>query len=147
MQLGAVLWGASPGLLDAMERFGLSLGIAFQLKDDILGIEAEEAETGKSNTSDIAEGKATLLVHHAMKRAAPGQLTALQRVYGREDVSEEDRATVRGIFSATGAFDEAARRAEAYLAEAEKVVGDMTNDAGQTGLLLQLGDMMFRRRV
>ncbi|MDR2136682.1 MAG: polyprenyl synthetase family protein [Synergistaceae bacterium] len=147
LQLGAVLGGASPGLLAAMERYGMSLGIAFQLRDDILGVKAKEAETGKSNTSDIAEGKATLLVHYAMKRATPGQLATLRRVYGREDVSEEDRATIGDIFDATGAFAEVARRAEAYLAEAEKVVEDMTKDAEQTQLLRQLGNMMFRRKA
>jgi geranylgeranyl diphosphate synthase type I len=147
LQLGAVLGGASPDLLNAMERYGMSLGIAFQLRDDILGIEAEETETGKSSTSDIAEGKATLLVHYAMKRATPRQAAELRRVYGRENVSERDRAAVRDIFDATGAFAEVARRAEAYLTEAGKAVEDIAKDPEHVRLLSQLGDMMFQRKV
>ncbi|MDR1378406.1 MAG: polyprenyl synthetase family protein [Synergistaceae bacterium] len=147
LQLGAVLGRASPEPLDAMRRYGLSLGIAFQLRDDILGIEAEAMKTGKSNTSDIAEGKATLLIHHAMKQATPDQLTALRRLYGRENISERDRVAVRDIFDATGAFAEVARRAEAYLTEAGNAVEDITKDAEHVRLLSQLGNMMFQRKI
>jgi len=80
LRLGAVLGGASGELLDAMSRYGMFLGTAFQLRDDILGINATEAEIGKSNTSDIAEGKVTLLAYYAMKRATPAQLEQLRRI-------------------------------------------------------------------
>ncbi|MDR1377035.1 MAG: polyprenyl synthetase family protein [Synergistaceae bacterium] len=146
LQLGAVLGGASRTLLDAMKRYGLALGIAFQLKDDILGIEATEAEMGKSNTSDIAEGKVTLLAHYAMKGATPDQLRQLRQIYGNDTVSEEDRATVQNIFQSTGAFAEVTRRAETYLAEARGVVSDVTRDPDKTELLTHLCDMMFQRK-
>lgn len=146
LQLGAVLGGASRALLDAMRRYGLALGIAFQLRDDILGIEAAEAETGKSNTSDIAEGKVTLLAHYAMKRATPDQLRQLRQIYGCDTVSERDRMTVQNIFELTGAFAEVAGRAETYLAEAREVVSDVTRDPERAELLMQLCDMMFQRK-
>ncbi|MDR1979026.1 MAG: polyprenyl synthetase family protein [Synergistaceae bacterium] len=146
LQLGGVLGGASRELLDAMRRYGMALGVAFQLRDDILGIEATEAEMGKSNTSDIAEGKVTLLAHYAMKRATPEQLRQLRRVYGSDAVSETDRKTVQDIFESTGAFAEVARRAEAYLAEARGIVAEVTRDPVKVELLTQFGDMMLRRK-
>jgi geranylgeranyl diphosphate synthase type I len=146
LQLGAVLGGASKALLDAMKRYGAALGITFQLRDDILGIEATEAEMGKSNTSDIAEGKVTLLAHYAMKRATADQLGQLRQIYGCDTVSEKDRKAIQDIFRSTGAFAEVVRKAEAYLAEARNVIPDVTRDPGKIQLLTQLCDMMFQRK-
>ncbi|MDR2180784.1 MAG: polyprenyl synthetase family protein [Synergistaceae bacterium] len=146
LQLGAVLGGASQALLDALERYAVALGVTFQMRDDILGIEATEAEMGKSNTSDIAEGKVTLLAHYAMKRATADQLRQLSQIYGCEPVSEKERVTVQGIFQSTGAFDEVMRRAEKYLAEARDVIPHVTQDPGKIQLLTQLCDMMFKRK-
>jgi geranylgeranyl diphosphate synthase type I len=145
LRLGAVLAGASPELLDAMGRYGMALGVAFQLRDDVLGIAAAEAETGKSSVSDIAEGKVTLLAHHAMKHGKPEQLARLMEVYGREGVSEAGRRLVRDIFEGTGAFAQVNRRAEALLAEAKGTVAELTDDPEQAGLLTQLCDMMVER--
>jgi geranylgeranyl diphosphate synthase type I len=146
LQLGAMLGGASSRLLDAMGKYGMALGIAFQLRDDILGIEAEESETGKSNTSDIAEGKVTLLAHFAMKKATSKQRQQLRQIYGNESVSETDRLTIRDIFKRTGAFEKVARRAESYLDEARAKVNEITSEAGTAALLDQLADMMVKRR-
>jgi geranylgeranyl diphosphate synthase type I len=146
LQLGAVLGGASQALLDALKRYGAALGITFQLRDDILGIEATEVAMGKSNTSDIAEGKVTLLAHYAMKRATADQLGQLRQIYGCDTVSEKDRVTVQDIFQSTGAFAQVAQRAKAYLAEARDVIPDVTRDPGKIELLTQLCDMMFQRK-
>ena len=151
LRLGAVLAGAfqegaPPGLPDAMKRYGMSLGVAFQLKDDILGIDAEEEETGKSGASDIAEGKVTLPAHYAMKRATPEQLERLRLIYGKENVSESDRNVIRDIFESTGAFAETIGKMETYLAAAREVIPEITQDAEKTELLEQLCDLMLQRK-
>src|SRR5579859_4403380 len=58
---GAILAGADQALQDIIKRFGDNLGIAFQIQDDILGVFGSEVEIGKSVSSDIEEGKLTLL--------------------------------------------------------------------------------------
>lgn len=146
LRLGAVLGGASPELMDALRRYGVFLGMAFQLRDDILGIDATEAEIGKSNTSDIAEGKVTLLAYYAMKRATPVQLEQLRRIYGSGTVSEADRLTVREIFDSTGAFTETTKKAELFLSEATGIVDELTQNAEQAALLAQLGALMAQRK-
>ncbi|MCL2010449.1 MAG: polyprenyl synthetase family protein [Synergistaceae bacterium] len=146
LRLGAALAGASPELMDAMRRYGIFLGTAFQLRDDVLGINAAEEDIGKSNTSDIAEGKVTLLAYYAMKRAAPAQLGQLRRIYGSGAVSEADRVIVRNIFESTGAFAEVTKKAESYLAEAAGIIDEITQNAEHAALLAQLGDMMARRK-
>jgi geranylgeranyl diphosphate synthase type I len=147
MQLGAVLAGAPQGLLRGLEDFGLSLGVAFQLRDDILGIQAAEEETGKSGASDIAEGKATLLIHYALKNASADDRRRLSEIYGRPSVSESDREAVQAIFSSTGAFDAVARYAERCLGEAKRLIPGVTRDAQYAALLTQLSDMVFLRKA
>jgi geranylgeranyl diphosphate synthase type I len=146
LQLGAVLAGGTRKLLHDMEIFGLSLGAAFQLRDDILGIQAAENEIGKSNISDIAEGKATLLIHHALKNASAVDRDRLREIYGRSSVSDGDRDAVQAIFASTGAFDTVARRAEQCLSEAKKLIPGMTQNDEHISLLTQLSDMIFLRR-
>jgi geranylgeranyl diphosphate synthase type I len=149
MQLGAVLAGGprTRNLLRDMESFGLSLGVAFQLKDDVLGVQAAEEDIGKSNTSDIAEGKVTLLIHHALKNAPADDRRRLKEIYGRPSVSDADRETVQAIFTSTGAFDAAARRAELCLGEARRLIPNMARNAEHAALLAQLSDKMFFRKT
>jgi geranylgeranyl diphosphate synthase type I len=142
MQLGAALAGAPPELLRGMEDFGLSLGVAFQLRDDILGVQAAAKETGKSDTSDIAEGKATLLIHCALKNSPEADRRRLLEIYGQPSVSESGREAVQAIFSSAGAFDAAARRAELCLGEARRLIPGVTRSAEYADLLTQLIGMI-----
>ncbi|TFC96655.1 MULTISPECIES: polyprenyl synthetase family protein [Cryobacterium] len=78
--IGAALAGAGPEHLDALRAFGLPLGIAFQLRDDLLGVFGDASVTGKPSGDDLREGKRTVLV--ALARAqltdtARGELDAL----------------------------------------------------------------------
>jgi geranylgeranyl pyrophosphate synthase len=68
MQLGALLADCSDLLLNNIAGFGSPLGIAFQLKDDILGLYGDEKQIGKPNLSDLCEGKQTLLMKFGADR-------------------------------------------------------------------------------
>ena len=57
LSVGAVLGGADDKILKTVEKFGYYVGLAFQLRDDVLGVFGDSEETGKSNESDILEGK------------------------------------------------------------------------------------------
>jgi len=146
LQLGALAAGTDDGTLERMEKFGMSLGIAFQIKDDILGIQGSERETGKSNTSDITEGKVTLLIHYALKNATPGQLERIKKIYGATSVSEEERLEISEIFLETKAFESAAKVAEEYLADARQYVEKITSIPEKAEMLLQLSDLVFLRK-
>ncbi|MFD0469163.1 polyprenyl synthetase family protein [Nonomuraea thailandensis] len=71
LQIGGALAGASPELLEAYSRFGVPLGEAFQLRDDVLGTFGSSSETGKSALDDLREGKQTVMYAYAVQNASP----------------------------------------------------------------------------
>ena len=103
MLLGAALAGASPDAVRAMERFAEPLGLAFQLRDDLLGAFGSEAETGKPVGGDFREGKNTLLVSHALAHLPPAERDALSSILGRRDATEADVLYARDLLERSGA--------------------------------------------
>ena len=76
LQLGAVLGGADPGVVTALRRYGAEIGIAFQLRDDLLGVFGDPLVTGKPAGDDLLEGKRTLLLALARSELAGGAVLA-----------------------------------------------------------------------
>jgi geranylgeranyl diphosphate synthase type I len=118
LHLGAALAGADDGLRTAYSRYGLPLGEAFQLRDDVLGVFGDPAQTGKPAGDDLREGKRTVLVAKTFARAAPGQAVTLRRHLGDPALTEEGVAELREIITVTGA-----------LAETEEVITALTERA------------------
>lgn len=106
LMLGATCGGADKGTLAALRDFALPLGVAFQLKDDILGIYSPSAALGKPNISDIAEKKQTLMYGIAMRNADGRELSALEACYGNPEAGERELDAVRRVFESTGARKE-----------------------------------------
>jgi octaprenyl-diphosphate synthase len=115
-QLGAILANASPEIEQAMAVFGMHLGTAFQIIDDVLDYSADESETGKHLGDDLAEGKSTLPLIHAMQYGTPEQVACVRRAI--ENGGREDFPVVLETIHATRALDFARNhaRVEADLA-------------------------------
>jgi len=73
LQIGAALAGADAGQFDALGRFGHDVGMAFQLRDDVLGVFGDSAVTGKPVGDDLREGKRTVLVAYARETLSPAE--------------------------------------------------------------------------
>jgi geranylgeranyl diphosphate synthase type I len=104
LQIGGALAGGPPGLLESYSAFGVPLGEAFQLRDDVLGSFGVSAETGKSALDDLREGKRTVLFAHAMQRATPEQRAYLRTWHGFPELAEEQADGLRQILIDTGAL-------------------------------------------
>jgi len=111
LEVGARLAGADPALLEGLARFGDPLGRAFQVRDDLLGVFGDEAQTGKSILGDLAEGKRTLLVAEAAARLAPDDWTELDGLLGDPDLDDRAGERARALLEASGAR----AAAEAYV--------------------------------
>ena len=104
LHLGAALAGAPPEQYDAYSRYGLPLGEAFQLRDDVLGVFGDPAATGKPAGDDLREGKRTVLVAMALERADTAQAGIVRRHLGDPHLGEQGVADLRQVLVDTGAL-------------------------------------------
>ena len=105
VQIGAILGGAGEPLLAALSRYGVALGEAFQLRDDVLGVFGDPAVTGKDRESDLREGKRTVLLAKAVAAAAGQDRRLLEDRIGRPDVTSQELDRARDLLESTGALD------------------------------------------
>ncbi|MDB5178475.1 MAG: geranylgeranyl pyrophosphate synthase [Patescibacteria group bacterium] len=117
LQFGAILAGAPSGVQGQLRRFGHSLGIAFQLADDLLGVYGDEAKLGKPVTSDLREGKQTLLIYHGFELASATQAKTLRSLWGNRQADADELAEVRRILRDCGAQAKTAELAATNLQE------------------------------
>lgn len=115
LQAGAVLAGANDDVVATLGDFGRDTGIAYQLVDDLLGVFGRESATGKSNLSDLREGKRTVLISHAAQGPCWGELSHL---IGCPDLTPEEADRARAVLIRCGARDYAQSLAEEYAARA-----------------------------
>ena len=90
-------------LLPQLSRYGLPLGDAFQMRDDVMGVFGDSAVTGKPVGGDLLEGKPTPLLARAVAGATPAQLAVLDRV-GAADLDADDVAAIQQVIVDTGAL-------------------------------------------
>ncbi|SDQ77839.1 polyprenyl synthetase family protein [Quadrisphaera sp. DSM 44207] len=102
--LGAALAGAEPELVAAYSAYGLALGEAFQLRDDVLGVFGDPEQTGKPAGDDLREGKRTVLIALALQRATPSQAAAVRRLLGDPALDDGGVARLREVVVDTGAL-------------------------------------------
>jgi geranylgeranyl diphosphate synthase, type I len=116
LELGAALAGASEQLVAAYRRFGSDLGVAFQLRDDLLGVLGDPAVTGKPAGDDLREGKRTLLMalagEAARRRDDRTASATLERAMGDPDLDDAGVARVCEVLAELGAPEQLERRIE-----------------------------------
>ena len=103
IMLGAVCGGACDELVGLLRDIAIPLGIAYQIKDDLLGIYSSREVLGKSVLSDIMENKQTLLYGYAYKNANEQQRMLLDKHYGKQSADDSDLGIIRKLFDETGA--------------------------------------------
>jgi len=107
LHLGGALAGASPALLEAYSAYGLPLGEAFQLRDDVLGVFGDPEETGKPAGDDLREGKRTVLVATALERATDAEAAVIRRRLGDPALDAAGVDELREVIVDTGALTHA----------------------------------------
>lgn len=142
LQLGAALAGRDD-LHEALAAHGMPLGIAFQLRDDMLGAFGDETVTGKPVGEDLREGKPTVLLARARELADGAQREVLARVgYG---LSDGDLAAIQEVMVETGAVASCEAEIEQLLVEATAALGHLPDVDGSRAALAALGDYVAER--
>ena len=122
--IGARLGGADDEQVEALRRFGVPLGVAFQLRDDLLGVFGDPEVTGKPAGDDLREGKRTVLI--AVARAMlPGSARALlDDLLGDPTLDAEQIEMLRRTLQECGAVDRVERAIEHSLTQAVQALGE-----------------------
>lgn len=139
---GAALAGAPPELCRAYSGYGLPLGEAFQLRDDLLGVYGDPARTGKPAGDDLREGKRTYLVAAALEAADPAQRDVIESGLGSPDV-DVDR--LRTVLTETGARERTERRIDELTGAALTALGTVALPDEPRTALTELAGAATRR--
>ena len=131
-RLGAVLADLAPEQEHALARYGLDLGFAFQIADDVLDYVSDAGTMGKNVGDDLAEGKPTLPLIHAIARSAPAQAERLRQAIreGGLDALGDVLAAIR----ATGALELARERAHQYADSARNALAVLPRSRARDAL-------------
>ena len=145
--IGAAIADASPEIRAAYSGYGLPLGEAFQLRDDILGVFGDPAQTGKPAGDDLREGKRTYLVAAAFAAAGPDALRELREGLGQPGLDAAGVERLREVIVQTGALarteERIANLTEAALTALTRVT--LANDAAR--MLADLAEVATYRSV
>ncbi|MDF3148577.1 polyprenyl synthetase family protein, partial [Streptomyces sp. T21Q-yed] len=136
--LGALLGGAPPSTVTALDRAGRHLGIAFQVVDDLLGIWGDPAVTGKPVYGDLRERKKTFPVLAALDSPAAGRLSTLLE-------SAADPAETAALIEEAGGRSAALAQARRHVTAVEAALADVPLEARAAGELRALLDFLVRR--
>ncbi|RRJ86263.1 polyprenyl synthetase family protein [Gulosibacter macacae] len=143
--LGALLAGADDELIATIRSFGLPLGLAFQLRDDVLGVFGDSAVTGKPAGDDLREGKRTLIVAEVERLGDAETRAFFDARLGQPDLTNDEIARMQELIRATGALDEVEARIQAWLDECLAVLEATPLEPEVRELLIALAELSARR--
>lgn len=134
--------------VDNISNFAIPAGIAFQIKDDVLGVFGDQKKTGKSSFSDLKEGKKTLLTFKAYEKANFEQKKILDKYLGKIDLSDEEAEEVRQIIRDTGSLDYSLEKCKMYIQKAQKALEKLPkNNKEAWQFLYELTEYLVVREV
>jgi geranylgeranyl diphosphate synthase type I len=142
LALGAALAGCSPTTVDAWASVGLPLGVAFQLRDDVLGVIGTESDTGKPAGDDVREGKRTLLLAHAL---ASSGAEDRDRIVSAVNGDPQAVADAVDVLVRSGAIDAAEAEISRLVSEAKAGLKGIPMDSLHRERLLGLFDALTVR--
>jgi geranylgeranyl diphosphate synthase, type I len=144
--IGAALGGANPELLEACRAFARPIGIAFQLRDDLLGLFGDVLVTGKPRGNDLRAGKMTFVIREALRRVNGDDRRTLRAVLGQADATEAGLTRALEAIVSSGASAHTEARIAALCAEAREVLSERAGfSARGVDYLAQLAKRLTER--
>jgi len=145
-QIGAILGEADEEQEEALRRFGLNLGVAFQLRDDFLDYAGSEEEFGKPVGKDLQEGKITLPLIHALQSSNEADRQRLVELITSEGNYEKAFAEVKTIIQQYQGLDYTDQLANRYIAEAKSALSTFPPSPTLESFL-EIADYTLTRRT
>ncbi|HWI32140.1 MAG TPA: polyprenyl synthetase family protein [Microbacterium sp.] len=136
--IGAALAGADAAQMDALRAFGHPVGLAFQLRDDVLGVFGDEAVTGKPSGDDLREGKRTVLIALAREGLPASARRVIDELVGDPALEADQIASLQRTIVDTGALDRVEELISTYAREADRALAGARLDNAAVGELRDL---------
>jgi octaprenyl-diphosphate synthase len=141
---GAIIAGVHHGAVALLKKFGLYLGIAFQLMDDLLDYTSSEERFGKPVGKDLREGKITLPLIYTLDGIEYSEVGRLQDLFRNHQAQKEDYDRMIRLVSSNGVIDKIRSEAGIYVNEAAKFLVDFPNSS-KRDQLADINDYIIRR--
>lgn len=133
-EAGAIAGGGSPEQLKVLSEFGETVGIAFQIVDDILNVTGDVKEYGKEIGGDIREGKKTVIAAHLLKAASSRDRKIFASLLGKKKVTNNDIGRAIGLYEKYGSIKYAKAQAESYLEKSMRVLSRLPMSEARNNL-------------
>jgi geranylgeranyl diphosphate synthase type I len=144
-EIGAVVGGADSSQTQHMSEYGTSLGMMFQVVDDILGVLGDSDVTGKPVGNDLKRDKRTLIVLHALKNSSDGERERIMEVLGDSEAEDEEIKDVTQILVDRGSVEYAKGAADEYRRRAIQSLRALPRNEHREALS-SLVELLFRRK-
>ena len=145
--LGALLGGGSEEDISAFYDYGRQTGLAFQIRDDVLGIWGDVSETGKPDSDDLRAGKQSYPIVFALESASSGERTALLELLAKDTRDDKEIDTARSLLESLGAREESERKALEHADVAIASLDKLDLRAKQRDEFAQIATFAARRRA
>ncbi|NCN98650.1 hypothetical protein CO155_04240 [Candidatus Pacearchaeota archaeon CG_4_9_14_3_um_filter_35_19] len=143
IKLGAILATNEESIINSLSDYGYSIGIAFQIQDDLLDLLGEQTKVGKNLGRDIAEGKKTLIVIHSLNNSPETKNRLLEILQKKENTEDEIKEAIN-ILKESGSIDYARQELKKYLGQAREKLKEIP-DSIYKEKLIELTDFFETR--
>lgn len=144
LEIGAVLAGVPAGQAAQLGEWGRAVGLAFQIRDDYLGIWGDPGETGKSNTNDIARKKKTLPIVYGLQH--PQAHDVILEAYTSQELQPADIQRVVASLEAAGAPEACRGQARAHADQAQRLLATLELGPRETAQFEDIAAYLIERR-
>ena len=128
--------------MDKLTDMGANLGIAFQIKDDLLGLYSAPGDMGKT-LNDVKEGKQTIIYKYAIDNATNEELDIINKYYGKNDINEEETKIITDLFKKIGAKKNAEKLELEYTNKGIQIIDSM--DVQNKDLFMDFANYLLKR--
>ena len=146
LKLGGILAGAGEEEINALYDYGIHLGTAFQIKDDLLDTFGETAQVGKRIGGDILADKKTILMINALEHGSEDQKKKLESWFGVENQEEEKIEAVKTIFNEIGVKEIVEKELNLEYTKLDTCLDKISVDAERKEALVQLSQKLLKRQ-
>jgi geranylgeranyl diphosphate synthase type I len=145
-EVGGICAGADQKQINSLKKYGLNLGIAFQIQDDILDIFGEEKKFGKKIGQDIKERKGgNIVIFQALKELSKGDQKKVQAIFKKEKISKSDIKKGMELIKKTNALKKSEKEGQKFINQAKKQLKFLPQNQWNK-LLFDLADFVVKRR-